>query len=358
MHTIQSHPYARFAVLASLSCGIAFAIGLAVPQVSALVAAITAVVSIRPTLHDSMQEAFRQVIGSIIGALAVLAIILVFGEFNAIALTGAVLFSFLVARLLKLGEEGAFSIAITVILIGGGNMTTEAVETRFIGVLVGLLIAVLMSLFVSSGTPTQRALKATLSLSDRLAILLSRIADRLAKRVDNVRIGAEEVTLWLNEAQSIQRDLTEVHKDAEDAMSGARWSPLMSREEAALVLAQVELTEATAEIVVGMCRNLLIGAEETQPIPTDLINRLSGMFDSLSGVISEQAESARHAPSELLGKDASPVRELHSAASNAVQSLHSMDDTAPLLLGGSLLQDAEKINRILTGKQPVPPPPT
>jgi uncharacterized membrane protein YccC len=348
---LLSHPYARLALLASLSGVIAFWIGSLLGPGSGMVAAITALVSIRPTFHDSVLESVRQVGGTLLGAGTALALTYLLGGYSPLVLFGALLASYGVSRLLRLGDGGALSIAVTVVLVTGGNMDTTAVELRFLGVIIGVLIALLASLYTLAGTPTSRALDATLAHADRLATLLGDISDVLQQRASGGRrVPPSQVTDWLDDLDGIHRDLAVIEQDAQAAVDGAAWSPLLKRSEAEQVLTQVRLTQATCTLVTGMCRDLLIGAQDTQPLPRDLVHSLSGMFGSLSDVVSQQAETAKDSPAETIAEQAGPVVDFEEAAGAAVQNLKDIDATAPLLLGGSLLQDGEKISRLMTGR--------
>lgn len=346
---VISSPSARYAVLTTVACVIAFILGSLLTQVSAIVAAITALISVRTSFHASMKEAFLQVIGTLIGAMTVFGLVTVFGSFSFFILGVSVFAAFVAARLMRLGDSGAISIAVTVVLVGGGNMDASAVEERLLGVVLGVLVALLISLYMLSGTPASRVLDTTLAKSERLASLLTEIGESLMMRAKGLRIPVEVVETWLDEAQEIQRELAVIHGDAEEAVTGSRWTPLMSRQEAEEVLTQVKLTEASAAIVVGMCRDLLIAAADTQPMPDALAGSLSAMFTSLAEVMTEQAEAAKDSPAETLKEE--DLQDLEQARVSAAHQLKDLEQTAPLLLGGSLLQDSEKISRLMTGKQ-------
>ncbi len=348
-HVLAS-PSARYAVLTTIACTIAFLLGSLLTEVSAIVAAITALISVRTSFHASMKESFLQIIGTLIGALTVYGLVLLFGSFSFIVLSVSVGAAFLAAKLMKLGDGGAISIAVTVVLVGGGNMDAVAVETRFLGVVLGALVALLFSLYTSSGTPASRVLNTTLKHSERLAALLNEIGESLMMRAKGLRVPVEVVEVWLDEAQEIQRELAALHTEAEEVVLGTRWTPLMSKTEAEEVLMQVQLTESAAAIVVGMTRDLLIAAGDTQPMPAMLVGSLSDMFTSLAGVVTEQAETAKGSPAGKLSRKTTPVSSLEHAQAQAAIQLKNLDDTAPLVIGGSLLQDSEKIGRLLSEK--------
>ena len=76
-----------------------------------------------------------------------------------------------------------------------------------------------------------------------------------------------------------------------------------------------------------------------------LARALSGVLRATAGVIDDQATIAQITPAERLADE---DLEWRSSRDQAVASLRSLDDTQPLLIGGSILRDAEKITDILS----------
>lgn len=344
----RDHEYLRLAFLTSLAAAFAFGIGSLHPHVSPVVAAITALVSVRPKFHESVQESFRQILGTIVGAGTALTLTyLVNGAYTFILFT-AFLVSFGLARVLRLGADGGTVIAVTVVLVTGGNMNIDAVETRFFGVVIGVFVAVLASLFTRRGTPVSRALDATLVHAERLAGILRELGETV-----QVDAGSQDVTDqfegWLAETEQIGRDLEVLRVDAEDAVNAARWSPLMRREDAENTLEQVKLTIVVATSVASMVNDLLIVARHEHDLPVPFTETLSEVLGSLSTVVEQQVETAKEFPADVVAVDHAVVNDFTEAASAAVDELRSLDDTMPILIGGSLLQDGEKISQALTG---------
>jgi uncharacterized membrane protein YgaE (UPF0421/DUF939 family) len=336
-------PYARLAALSSIGVTAAYAFGSYLPVVNAQVAAITALVAVRSTFHASTQEAMRQTLGLVLGAVFALLLITTIGV-SAQALLLGVLACWATARLLRLGEQGAFSLAVTVIVILGPAFSADAVETRFLGVAVGSLIAMLVSFYVHPGQPHFRALDAALEQAERSAALLTEIADHLAHHTGHVaRATAQE---WLDRGHEITADLATIATAAEDAVAGARWSPMIARQDAEAVLAQVRLTRATTAAVANICRDLLAASDG--PMPASLAVSLSEVFAAAADAIVDQSEAARDNPAEILDHQNAPVQALTSTRRVAVRQVRSLDDTQPMLLGGALLADAETIEDLLT----------
>lgn len=342
--------YLRLAVLTALAGAFAFALGTVIPAISAPVAAITVLISVRPTFHSSVKEGLVQVLGTLLGAAGGALLVMQFGH-EAWVMFLALLFAFGISRAFRLGEEGAITIGVTVILVIGANMTVDAVESRVLGVVVGVLIAMLVSLYVKSGTPHSRALSDALAEADRLADLLIDVSQALRNRHAGEPIPLQTVTEWEEKAEDILRNLAVARQEAEEAVDGSRWSPLLSREEAQQVLAQTEITEAAALTVVNMVRGF--SAAETQeivPVPRSLAGPLSEVLSATAVAIQEQADGARDNPAEPLSEEAEPVRSLDAARADVVDQIRALDDTVPLVLGSAVLHDSEKISNILSGK--------
>ncbi|MDA8435001.1 MAG: aromatic acid exporter family protein [Actinomycetales bacterium] len=340
-------PYWRVAVLSAGAAAAAYGLGSLSPHVSAVVAAITALVSVRPTFHSSLREALRQVLGVVIGAVFAFAALELVGA-SVLALFGAIVACFITASILRLGEEGAVAVGVTVILVVGPQFSTLAIEARLFGVVVGSALALVVSYFTRPGTPHGRALADVVELGERASALLTGIGTALADREGH--LAAVLADRWLAEAEDILARTTETKHLAEDAVAGARWSPMIGHAEAQAVLAQVKLTEATAITLVGMCRDLQVAAGRDSAMPPGMATSLSHVLLATAGAITEQAETARGNPAETLDDDAVVMGAATRTRKQAASVVRGLDDTRPLLLGGSLLRDTEKITEILSGR--------
>lgn len=338
-------PYFRLAVLSSLAATLAYFIGKNTPNISGTTAAITALVSIRHTFHESIRESFSQIIGVLIGGTVAYLFIQAIG-FNSIVFIVSVFSCFITARLLKLGEEGAIALGITLMLVIGPHSTGTALETleqRFFGVLLGVSLAVVASYFIRKGTPQSRALSAGIAQSLAMANLLNRISVKLALEPES--INREMSRNWLIEAKRIVEQLVEIQKFAEGAVAGSDWSPMLDRKEAQAVLRQVQKTKITAETVVNICRELDLTFASSDKLPENLAAALAGVLTATAHAIHDQAEAAEDDPAAVIAED---QEGFEAQRKNAIEELRHLDETQPLLIGGSILRDAEKINDLLT----------
>lgn len=345
INDVINAPYFRLAVLSSLAATAGFFIGANTPNISGSTAAIMAIVSIRHTFHDSIRESFSQIVGVLIGGTVAYLFIKLIG-FNWVIFLISVFSCFITARLLRLGEEGAVALGITLILVIGPHTTGDALETleqRFFGVVLGVSLATVASYFIRRGTPQSRALKAGIEQANTMSTLLRTIAVKLALESDS--ITRDMSRSWLREAKRIVQELVEITANAEGAVAGTGWSPMLDRQETLAVLSQVQKTKITAETVVNICRDLDSSIAAGETIPESLAAALAGVLTATAHAIHDQADIAEEAPAAPLSEDHDGFE---AQRKNAIDELRHLDETQPLLIGGSILRDAEKINDLLT----------
>jgi hypothetical protein len=290
---LRRRPYARLAILSAVAASASYAIGSLLPWVDPVVAAISALISVRPDFHHSAQEAVRQVVGTLLGAGAGILLVLGLG-FSPLVLLAALVAGFVAARLMRIGHEGAATVGVTVILVLGLSMDADDIEARFLGVVTGVILAVVVSAFVTSGTPQERALRTVLGTADRLSGLVSRVADGLVEQ----EVGLAETAAagsWLREATALHGQASSARHAAEDAVAGSRWSPLVRQQAAREVLLQARLTEATATTVVSMCRDYLDVAADS-PLPCPLARPLSEALTATAGAIQARPRGREAVP--------------------------------------------------------------
>ena len=168
--------------------------------------------------------------------------------------------------------------------------------------LVGSLLALVVSYFTRPGSPHGRALADVVEQGDRASALLTTIGNALADR--DGQLTSVLAGRWLDEAQDSLARTTEIKHLAQDAVAGARWSPMIGLAEAQAVLAQVKLTEATAITLVNMCRDLQVAAGRDRAMPSGLATSLSSVLLATAGAITVQSATARGNPAETLDHDA------------------------------------------------------
>ena len=332
-------PYARLAALTAIGGTVGYFLAANSPYLSATTTAITAIISIRHTFHETIRESFSQILGVAVGATVAFAAYSLIG-YNSLVVLFAIGSCFVISRLLKLGEEGAVAIAVTVILVIGPSISQEKIETRFFGVIVGTAIATVLSYFVRKGAPQERALRAGITEARELAQLLHQISGKLSGT--DVTVTRLQARNWLSQAEAIQERVAITLASAESAVAGTKWSPILNRRETEAVLKQIQMTQATCDTVINICRELVITFGRSDKVPDLLASALATILDATADVILDQAQVAVNEPSDKTSDD-----EFQEEKERAIRDLKAIEDTQPLFIGGSILRDAEKITEIL-----------
>lgn len=345
-------PYLRFALWSAAAATSAYLIASTTPWISAPVAGLTALVSVQPTFHDTAAESWRQVFGTVVAVLFGLSLSVWLSDSPLMIFT-LVIFSFLLAKLLRLGERGAAVMGVTAILVIGHSVTADTAWSRVLGVLLGAVIAVIASVWVRPGKPHHRALQEAVTLSERSAKLLSEIADHLAHTQGRV---SPEITLtWMSRAETDMVELAKIRLEAEAAFDSARWSPLVNQEEAAAVLAQVKIAQGTARTVYTMSHDLKLASDTERALPQTVASQIAEVLSATAAAVQEQAESALENPAESLEHDDTPVTDLYRHRKEAASTLKDVEHTQAIMLAGSLLRDSQKITGGITDTAPTDP---
>lgn len=332
----------RFVVLVSIAATAAYAIGSLLPFVAALPAAITAMVSTRPTFTDGVKEGLVQVGGAILGGFAAAWLTILLGPSPlaiGLVLTGVLA----VAVLARLRVEAAMAIGVPLILIMGTHADVATVWGRLWGVAVGALIAMLVSLYTSPGTPTQRATDRCERIAEDLADCLDHVGEQLRGHAAGEPLSANEIHDWLIRVEALQQSLHEVRTEAERALHTSTWSPLTNTQDARRVLHQVLAVDIAASTAANMGRDLLL-AQQQGDIPDSLYSPLGDMVVAAAGLIRQQV-------TPKAGEVDALTELMDQAQADALAQVRELDQTAPLALGGSFLQDSTKIRRLFVDEE-------
>lgn len=334
----------RVGIFASLSSATAYTIAVFLPWVDAPVAAIIGLAALKPTFHATLRESFQQIMGTVIGAVFGLALVGLLG-FNVFTLIIMITISFLVAWWLKLGEVGAITIGLTLILVTGPLSNLASIEARLFGVILGSLTAIVASYFILPGTPQERTTDASLRISNEASSILKVMATRLGEREN--KISLEETTLWQGQLEALISQLVDLRKDAEDAVEGSRWSPLIQKKEALEALRYVENTEQTTLTVYNICNDMANAIQQEHLLPDAVAVNISQMLlTAATGMKKKPTKRRKKKTSIETGEVPIDVSEEFNAKKDkAIDSIKNVDDTQAITLGGSLIQDATKLKK-------------
>lgn len=343
---LKNDDYIRLALLSSIAAALAFFIGGLFPgYVNAAIAAITALISVRPTFHDSATEALRQVLGTILGALLGLVLIVTIG-YSSVMIFIVVFICFILAKILKLGVEGAAIIGVTVILVVGPFFDIQYVETRFLGVLLGSIMALIFSLWVSPGKPQTRALHDSVKYVKKSTILLSEVSDYLLGH--HGKVSRKVAKQWVLRAETLLEKMASARRDAESALKASRWSPLIDKKNASEVLEQIIMSQVTVRTTYNIVRDLFIAAKKNQVLPESVSQIIALLLSATADAAEHQSSRSIENPSEMLDDLDSKVLELELKQKETSEEVKKLEETQSIMLAGSLLRDAEKIKDVIT----------
>lgn len=333
----------RVGIFASLSSATAYTIAVFLPWVDAPVAAIIGLAALKPTFHATLRESFQQIMGTVIGAVFGLALVGLLG-FNVFTLIIMITISFLVAWWLKLGEVGAITIGLTLILVTGPLSNLASIEARLFGVILGSLTAIIASYFILPGTPQERTMDASLRISNEASAILKVMATRLGER-DN-KISLDETKEWKKLLEVLIAELMDLRKDAEDAVEGSRWSPLIQKKEALEALQYVENTEQTTLTVYNICNDMSSAIQQKNLLPdTVAINISQMLLTAATGIKKPTKKKKRKVVVDTGEVPVDVSEEFNAKKDKAIDSIKNVDDTQAITLGGSLIQDATKLKK-------------
>lgn len=329
----------RFAFVAALAATLAYLLGSLIPVVAAVPAAITALVAVRPTFHDGLREGLVQIVGTVLGGFVAAGLVVTFGP--SLWVIGTVLVIALVGIVLvRLPVETAIAVGVPIILVLGTHATVDLVWARLWGVTVGAVVAVLASLYASPGTPTGRALLGAQETGTALGEHLQHVGRELSRHgADGSPVTSTVIHGWLARAEELQQSLHHLRADTEAAVDAAAWSPLTDTSEARRALRQVLTVDIAASTSINMLRDLLL-ASTSRTLPAGLLTPLGDLVGVSGSLIREHSTGAGDSVSGDL------LQRLADAQSRTLEQVRSLDDTAPLALGGALIQDATKIRAL------------
>lgn len=330
-YKVYLNSFVRIAFFSALGAGLAYLIGSFVPLVDPVIAAITALIAIRPTFHDSMRESWGNIIGTFVGALISI-VIVSFAGFNFFTLSLMILLSFLIAWVLRIGEEGAIAVGVTVVIVAGplfGDIVS--IEGRLFGVIVGALCALAVSYFVTPGKPHRRAVAASLEEVRHSYVLLEKVAYRLNEGIS----GDNDASEWMNEVNAINDRMILIKNNAEEAVKGSKWSPLLRRKETVEALNEVLANQDIVLNVRSICEDAAYLVRSGNNFNSDVYKKIAKMIKMTVGHIKQHVEG---------GADS---REFDNVDTSEFTAFKNINDTQVIILGGSIARDSAKIKRAL-----------
>lgn len=350
--------FLRWATLVVGGSALAFIIAGNIWFSSASIAALTAALLVQGTFHESVKEGLLQLAGVFIGVTLGLFTFNLFGHYGAFSLFFATTGGFIFARITHLKIASAVSmIAPIIVVVGSQNITTFTVEQRLSGILIGGVIALLASYTTRSGNPAGRIAENVSNISARTSSLLLKVSAALS----DPKFSSPKAQELVDEAEKNIELLLEAKKDAEDAIAGAKFSPFLSKEDAVKARKRADVALSIATVVDGMTKTLLestkgsnksstsrpaLQGEGAEVVPENIGATAALVAAHLSDT--KKVDGAQTATSSATRLDSVTAVEVNESYLSAVEVVKNMDETAPLLLSGSLLASSRHIASILT----------
>lgn len=361
-HPRSTGTYLRYGAAALAAVSLSFLISTTVlPFVSASLASVAAMSTLRPTVHGSLKEMFKQGLGILLGAVLALPVSALLAERVLIALPLSLMVGLAVCWVLRIQVNHCHPVVVPIVLIvAGGAFSVQDLEARAVSVLCGGVIAVTLSYAILPGKPTRRTLDGTIVEATRIAGVVEDVAAALKEG----QLEKAQIAGWNDTVESAEGKLQELRADAEESVRSARWAPSIEQEEADAVLAQVRLTQQTTNLVAEMVEDIRVlrerNARRGRNLPDELSNVLAGALEGVAELISEQAKAADEDPAVQIPATQEFASEILDVERDSARIIRSTKGATPLILGGSVLRDSERIRTILsneskTGKPEAPP---
>lgn len=320
--------YIRLAVLTSFAAFFAYLLSEAVPYASPVPAAITAVVATRVTFHHAAKETSIQLLGALIGAAVALIIVSVIGS-GALVILLLVALSFVMARVMQYSNPQesplvAASLAVTVILVVGSDLTTELALERFTGVVIGALFALVASFLASPTRDTQKLAAGLSSVQVQLAEVLARIATDLRGEPTK-----DDATAWHDQAVELRNRVLGLAAQYEDLAKHSRWSPRINSVDLTSLKELLRANQVMSARVLNIANDLRSATRSnmSHQIPKAALSPLADLLELAAGNLATD----------------DPTQSIRMTAAH--QAVRGADMTAQIALIGGIVSHVNQINK-------------
>jgi uncharacterized membrane protein YgaE (UPF0421/DUF939 family) len=330
-HRFKPTTYFRLAVFTSLAAFFAYLVSDAIPYAAPVPAAITAVIATRVAFHHATKEIFIQLLGALVGAAVALAIVSVIGS-SAVVILLLVALSFVMARVMQysIPHESpavAASLAVTVILVVGSNLTTEIAIERFTGVMIGALFALFASFLASPTRDTQKLAAGLNAIQIQLAEVLARIARDLRGEPTT-----EDAAAWHDQAVELRNQVLGLSVQYEDLAKHSKWSPRINSVDLSSLKELLRANQVMSARVLNIANDLRSATRSNlnTQIPQAALSPLADLLELAA------TNLATDDPTQSIGVTA------------AHQAVRGADMTAQIALIGGIVSHVNQINKAST----------
>lgn len=224
--SVKNRVFIQRIVVSSTATMLSWFLGELISNGSGIVAAIVTIITLRISLQASISEAFTQIIGTALGVFLAFITLATFGQ-GVISVGLTIVAAFVIMKLLDLGDDGLINISVTAIIVLAPGLPEQAASERFLGTLIGALIAIIFSFFNHPDSPVERVERMLNKSSWSIANLLSDMSSNMSKK-----FTTNSTTNWLERARRYNTEVEYIRPFAEELLRYSKWSPRLTKEDA------------------------------------------------------------------------------------------------------------------------------
>ena len=224
--SVKNRVFIQRIVVSTSATMLSWFLGELISNGSGIVAAIVTIITLRISLQASISEAFTQIIGTALGVFLAFITLATFGQ-GVISVGLTIVAAFVIMKLLDLGDDGLSNISVTAIIVLAPGLPEQAASERFLGTLIGALIAILFSFFNHPDSPVERVERMLNKSSWSIANLLSDMSSNISKK-----FTTNNTTNWLERARRYNTEVEYIRPFAEELLRYSKWSPRLKKEDA------------------------------------------------------------------------------------------------------------------------------
>ena len=303
---------------------------------SSLLASILTVITLRRSLHASLTEGFSQILGTAAGVGVALGSTMLFGK-NVITVVLTIATAIVVARVMRLGDDGAIGVCVTALVVMGPGLPETAAHERLAGTMIGVTVALIFSYWANPSTPVGRAQSLINDLTRKTADILSTMAEGV---VDGYT--AAEAATWLVRARELSVSTEQARFQVEEALRYSRWYPTASREEADGVFARFVGVEHSVVQVRTIARSYFDAETKGVRLDDDVTTAVAQAMELAGEALLLSGELTSENPTAAI--DDQVLEEMREQSAEVLSMLPAQEVSGDeLLLGASIVSNLERI---------------
>lgn len=335
-------PFLRLALIASAAASIAYWIGNLWPgdPIAPVPAAVTAVVVTATSSARAWKISVVQIVGIAFGALVAIGAVTVLG-YSAVAIAFMVLVSYVIVAILVRyidvsPPEAAASIAISVIIVVGSQLSTSDTYERFLGVIVGAVVGFVLSFLSTTNANIDDISNKVDGLYIDIAALTADISEGVGNR------NFMDAPAWYSHATVIRTNYRALAEPLKELETSSKWSPLISQKGSKCLQERYDSLGMTITRLVAVASDLKLASKNhlLDSAPIQVISPLARLLQNASQTLNPDEESASRADMNTETRKTitaasstdMPTEELGiiSGVAQNARRLVSLEDTQPL----------------------------